>query len=200
MTVSFVRSSGERWNGTVTEIGKKSDSVRVDFINENGEEVYKSSIDIRNLRTPMRRSHQKRTAFDEEEQARIRREAEEKAKRQAEERARRQVEEERVRAERARRQAEEERVRAERARLEVENRIKETFMYDDNPYELLSISSNSSPEMIKKAFRRQAQKWHPDCNKDPIATKRFQKIKAAYDLLKNMELKNMYDELYPAYQ
>ena len=51
-------------------------------------------------------------------------------------------------------------------------------------YKTLGLSLGASQEEINKAYRKLAVKWHPDKNKDPKATEKFQKIQSAYQLLK----------------
>ena len=43
-------------------------------------------------------------------------------------------------------------------------------------YDLLGLKPDCNTKEIKKAFRRLAQKYHPDRNKDPDAEKHFMKI------------------------
>lgn len=51
------------------------------------------------------------------------------------------------------------------------------------PYQILGIGKYSSPEDIKKAYRKLAQRYHPDRNKAPNAEARFKQVKEAYELL-----------------
>lgn len=49
-----------------------------------------------------------------------------------------------------------------------------------NPYTTLGIIEGTSPEGIKKAYRRLAQMYHPDRNRNPSAEAKFKLIKEAY--------------------
>lgn len=62
-----------------------------------------------------------------------------------------------------------------------------------NLYELLEIKENSSTDDIKKAWKKLALKYHPDKNNNKTSDK-FLKIKNAYDILSNDELRKEYDE------
>lgn len=53
-----------------------------------------------------------------------------------------------------------------------------------NPYDVLGISPDASPDDIKKAYRRMAMKWHPDQNQDSDESKaKFLEIQTAYEEL-----------------
>ena len=55
-----------------------------------------------------------------------------------------------------------------------------TFTY----WSLLGVPSGSDSQQIKKAFRREARRWHPDLNRNsPIAEERFKWINEAYSVL-----------------
>jgi DnaJ-class molecular chaperone len=61
-------------------------------------------------------------------------------------------------------------------------------------YKTLRVSKNASQAEIQKAYRELARKYHPDMNPDdPSATKKFQQIQAAFDVLGNPEKREMYD-------
>lgn len=63
----------------------------------------------------------------------------------------------------------------------------------DTFYTILEVSENATPEEIKKAYRRLSMEFHPDKNKDPNATAKFQKISEAYETLGDPEKKQQYD-------
>ena len=55
-------------------------------------------------------------------------------------------------------------------------------------YEILGVTKDSSAEKIKKAYRKQARKHHPDVNPgDADAEDRFKEIAEAYHVLGDKE-------------
>ncbi len=69
---------------------------------------------------------------------------------------------------------------------------------DDEPikdyYEILGVAKNASQKAIQKAFRKRAQKCHPDLNQDdPDAAKKFIALAEAYQALKVEEKRNEFD-------
>lgn len=68
-------------------------------------------------------------------------------------------------------------------------------MSKKNYYEILEINKDCSQDDIKKAFRKMASKHHPDKNPTKIeeATKKFQEIQRAYEVLSNPEKREHYD-------
>nr|XP_019940040.1 PREDICTED: dnaJ homolog subfamily B member 1-like [Paralichthys olivaceus] len=60
-------------------------------------------------------------------------------------------------------------------------------------YDILGISKAASEEDIKKAYRKQALKYHPDKNKSPGAEEKFKEIAEAYDVLSDPNKKDIYD-------
>ncbi|CEL12265.1 Chaperone protein DnaJ [Candidatus Portiera aleyrodidarum] len=62
-------------------------------------------------------------------------------------------------------------------------------------YEVLGINRNADQKEIKKAYRRLAQKYHPDRNpNDKQAEKRFREISEAYEILSVKEKRTAYDQ------
>ncbi|KAH1231489.1 Chaperone protein dnaJ GFA2, mitochondrial [Glycine max] len=63
-------------------------------------------------------------------------------------------------------------------------------------YDVLGVSKNASSSEIKKAYYGLAKKLHPDTNKDdPQAEKKFQEVSIAYEVLKDEERRQQYDQL-----
>ena len=61
-------------------------------------------------------------------------------------------------------------------------------------YKILGISKTSSPEEVKKAYRKLAMKYHPDRNKgDKTAEAKFKDISEAYAVLSDTEKRKQYD-------
>ncbi|KAG4981586.1 Chaperone protein dnaJ GFA2, mitochondrial [Glycine max] len=63
-------------------------------------------------------------------------------------------------------------------------------------YDILGVSKNASSSEIKKAYYGLAKKLHPDTNKDdPEAEKKFQEVSIAYEVLKDEERRQQYDQI-----
>jgi molecular chaperone DnaJ len=60
-------------------------------------------------------------------------------------------------------------------------------------YEVLGVARDASDADIKRAFRRLAQRWHPDVSEDPDAQERFKEINEAYQVLADSQRRQQYD-------
>ena len=63
-------------------------------------------------------------------------------------------------------------------------------------YEILGVPRNADGETVKKAYRKLAQRYHPDTAKgDAGAEDRFKEISSAYDVLGDAEKRKEYDRV-----
>ena len=60
-------------------------------------------------------------------------------------------------------------------------------------YKVLDVSTNASPDEIKKAYRRLSMLYHPDTSTDPDAEKKMKEINKAYDTLSDQDKRARYD-------
>ena len=63
-------------------------------------------------------------------------------------------------------------------------------------YEILEVGKTATAEVIKKAYRKMAMKYHPDRNPgDPEAELHFKEAAEAYEVLSDPEKRRIYDTL-----
>lgn len=68
--------------------------------------------------------------------------------------------------------------------------VKDTELYD-----LLGVSPDADEIALKKAYRKQAIKFHPDKNPSPDAASMFQEISEAYQILSDDQSRAFYDKV-----
>jgi DnaJ family protein A protein 2 len=64
------------------------------------------------------------------------------------------------------------------------------MVVDTKLYDILGVKSDADASTLKKAYRELVKKHHPDKGGDP---EKFKEIDAAYKVLSNEELRDMYD-------
>lgn len=65
-----------------------------------------------------------------------------------------------------------------------------------DPYRILGVDRSANPDELKRAFRKQALRYHPDRNPhDPGAEERFKEVTWAYELLSDPLKRMQYDRL-----
>ncbi len=63
----------------------------------------------------------------------------------------------------------------------------------DNFYDLLGVSKSASDKEIKSAYKKAARKYHPD-NSETGSEDKFKKLGEAYDVLKDPQKRQIYDQ------
>jgi molecular chaperone DnaJ len=68
--------------------------------------------------------------------------------------------------------------------------------FDKDFYQVLGVPKNASQSDIRKAYRKLAQKHHPDANRgNREAEERFKEVSSAYDVLGDAEKRKQYDQV-----
>ena len=62
-----------------------------------------------------------------------------------------------------------------------------------NHYEVLGVPRTATVDEIKKAYKALSLKYHPDKNKDPGASEKFQEVSKANQILSDSARKAEYD-------
>ena len=62
-------------------------------------------------------------------------------------------------------------------------------------YQILGVEKDASAEVMKKAFRKLAHKYHPDVSKEADAEVRMREVNEAYAVLSDPEKRAAYDQL-----
>ena len=62
-------------------------------------------------------------------------------------------------------------------------------------WSLLGLSADAGADQLKRAFRREARRWHPDLNgNDPVAEERFKLVNEAYAVLSDPKRRRAWEQ------
>lgn len=61
-------------------------------------------------------------------------------------------------------------------------------------YKILGVARDASQDEIKKAYRKQARKYHPDVSKEANAEDKFKEVGEAYEVLRDAQKRAQYDQ------
>ncbi len=62
-----------------------------------------------------------------------------------------------------------------------------------DPYKTLQVDSEADPDVIQAAYRRLAQRFHPDVASEPEAVERMRAINRAWEILRDPSRRRAYD-------
>ena len=71
----------------------------------------------------------------------------------------------------------------------------QAFIDFENLYEVLGVTSSATGDEIKRAYRKLAQKLHPDHDPSPDAAYKFDRIAKAYAVLGDPRRREWYDKM-----
>ncbi len=62
-------------------------------------------------------------------------------------------------------------------------------------YKIIGVDRKASKDEVKRAYRKLARKYHPDVSKEANADEKFKELGEAYEVLKDPEKREAYDQL-----
>lgn len=67
-------------------------------------------------------------------------------------------------------------------------------------YKIMGVDRDASADDIKRAYRKLARKYHPDVSKEADAEDRFKEVQEAYEVLRDPEKREAYDNVGSSWQ